>query len=318
MTFEQLTPDMMINAVENASGIHLTGLTSPLPSYINRVYELRSTDGLKLIVKFYRPGRWTREAIFDEHRFVADCSDAEIPVVPPLILENGTTLGEVNNILFALFPKKAGRQLEITSDNDWIRLGSLMARIHCAGQKRKSHSRTVIHPQKSTIDNVNYLCESILPQKFREKYRSIAMRLIDGSAPLFNEIEQIRIHGDLHAGNILNRLDEGLLVIDFDDMAMGPPVQDLWLLLPDHVSKSVLEIELLLEGYEQFRRFDHASIWCIEPLRAMRMIYFLAWCSSQINDYRFRVNFPEWGTDSFWQREINDLAEQVSIAFEEY
>lgn len=318
MTFESLIPEMMINAVENASGIHLTGLTSPLPSYINRVYELRSIDGLKLIVKFYRPGRWTRAAIIEEHQFIIDCNDAEIPVVPPLTLKNGTTLGEIDNILFALYPKRAGRQLEITSESDWVRLGSLAARIHCAGEKRKSHSRIVIHPQRSTLENVNFLCESVLPPKFKERYRSIVMRLIDGSNHMFNEIEQIRIHGDLHAGNILNRLDEGLLVIDFDDMAMGPPVQDLWLLLPDHASQSMREIELLLQGYERFRGFDRASIKCIEPLRAMRMIYFLAWCSSQIDDYRFRTNFPEWGTDSFWQREINDLSEQVSIAFEEY
>jgi Ser/Thr protein kinase RdoA (MazF antagonist) len=108
-------------------------------------------------------------------------------------------------------------------------------------------------------------------------------------------LERIRIHGDCHRGNILDRLEEGLLLIDFDDMAMGPPVQDLWLLLPDRAGKSLHEIELFLQGYERFRSFDRTGLRCIEPLRAMRMVYFLAWCSRQTGDARFRKNFPDWG-----------------------
>jgi Ser/Thr protein kinase RdoA (MazF antagonist) len=142
------------------------------------------------------------------------------------------------------------------------------------------------------------------------------MRLIESSGPLFNDVECIRIQGDCHRGNILNRLDEGLLLIDFDDMAMGPPVQDLWLLLPDRADKSEHEISLFLQGYERFRRFDRRSIRCIEPLRAMRMIYFLGWCSRQIDDAQFKKHFPDWGNDSFWQKEINDLREQLGFVEE--
>jgi Putative homoserine kinase type II (protein kinase fold) len=310
MSFELLTPDEILSAVEHALGIRCTSLTITLPSYINRVYELRAVDGTKLIAKFYRPGRWSREAVEDEHRFVLDCLDSELPVVAPMVLADKNTIGEHAGILFAVYPKRAGRQLEITGDNDWPRLGSLIARLHLSGEKRPAVNRITINPRLSTLHDVEHLCSMAVPQRFREPFRASAGRIIEMSAPLFDDVERIRIHGDCHRGNILDRLEEGLLLIDFDDMAMGPPVQDLWLLLPDRVAQCPHEIELFLEGYERFRTFNRASLRCIEPLRAMRMIYFLAWCGRQMDDFQFRKNFPDWGSDTFWQREINDLREQ--------
>jgi Ser/Thr protein kinase RdoA (MazF antagonist) len=312
MSFELLTAESMLSAVEQATGLRMTGLTSPLPSYINRVYEFRAVDGTKLIAKFYRPRRWTRAAVEDEHRFIKDCSDAEIPVVAPMVLKNGTTLGELDECVFAVYPRRAGRQIEINTDSDWVRLGSLIARIHLAGSKIEAPDRITIDPRISAASDVEHLCAGILPERFREMYRSAAMHILDYGAPLFEATERIRIHGDCHRGNILDRLDEGLLIIDFDDMAMGPPIQDLWLILPDRQAQCRNELELLLQGYERFRKFDRTSLRCIETLRAMRMIYFLSWCSRQIGDFNFRKNFPDWGSDRFWQTEINDLREQLS------
>ena len=315
MTFD-LTPETILGAVERATGLPLTGLISPLPSYINRVYELRTKEGEKIIVKFYRPGRWNTAAIQDEHTFLAELDQAEISVVPPLGLANQTTLETVDATPFAVFPKKAGRQLEINAWEDWIRLGTLVARMHTISSQNAANARITLHPLHSTSEDAEYLCRNVLPPHYIESYRSLLRELIDLSAPLFERAERIRLHGDLHRGNILDRLDEGLLLIDFDDMAMGPPVQDLWLLLPDRAANSRTEIELFLEGYEQFRDFDRDTLACIEPLRAMRMIYFLAWCSRQIDDYQFRSNFPDWGNDSFWRKEINDLQEQMGFVRE--
>lgn len=316
MSFEQLTPDTILSTVESACGVRLTGLTMALPSYINRVYELRAVDGTKLIVKFYRPGRWIREAVEDEHLFLLDCQEAELPVVAPVVLPSGETIADHDGILFSLFPKRSGRQLEITADGDWPRLGSLIGRMHLAGEKRVAAHRITIDPSRSTFADVNHLCSSVIPERMRQQFNTAATKLIDASAPLFEHIKPIRIHGDCHRGNILNRLDEGLLLIDFDDMAMGPPVQDLWLLLPDRAAQSSHEINLFVEGYERFREFDRTSLRCIESLRAMRMIYFLSWCSRQVGDFVFKRNFPDWGSDLFWQHEINDLREQLGFVIE--
>lgn len=310
MNFEQLTPDQMLNAAEEATGTLFTGFTAQLPSYINRVYEFRTQDGAKLIAKFYRPGRWSRDSILDEHTFLQELYEAELPVITPIKLSNGETLGVHDGIHFALFPKRAGRQLEINSFEDWLRLGTLVARIHNVGASNAAKSRVVLSPDQSTRNDLDYL-EKIIPSPYNSSYQKLGNELIDLCTALFDHNNQIRIHGDLHIGNILDRMEEGLLIIDFDDMVMGPAVQDLWLLLPDRLDKSREEVALFIEGYEQFRSFDSRTLRLIEPLRAMRLIYFLGWCSRQIDDHQFRKNFPNWGTDSFWKKEINDLGEQM-------
>ena len=106
------------------------------------------------------------------------------------------------------------------------------------------------------------------------------------------------------------------MIIDFDDMMVGPAVQDLWLLLPDRADHCQRELSLLLRGYEQFRDFNRHTLRLIEPLRAMRIIYFLAWCSHQADDFKFQATYPEWGTDAFWQREVADLSRQLQVIHE--
>ncbi len=310
--FENITPDILIDAVEKATGFPMTGLTAPLPSYINRVYEFQTKDGSRLIGKFYRPGRWSKEALAEEHLFIEDCASDEIPVISPLKLLHGSTLGTVESIHFAVFTKKLGREFEVAEEEDWRRLGRIIARIHIAGSRNKADTRVRLHPEVSTAQDISQLLEGgFISSKHVDAFKEVGQCLIDVSANLFHDVEFIRIHGDCHRGNLLYRPGEGIMVIDFDDMMMGPPVQDLWLLLPDHADKCEKEIELILEGYEMFRAFDRKTLKLIEPLRAMRIIYFLAWCSRQANDFKFKNNFPDWGSDGFWQREINDLNRQM-------
>ena len=133
--FSLLTPDRVLDAVEEGAGQRCTGLIRPLPSYINRVYTVELESGEHVVAKFYRPGRWTREAVLAEHAFVRACAAEEIPVIAPLALSGGETLGEVAGIAFALFPRRGGRPIEPADPGDamWGRLGALLARIHRVG-----------------------------------------------------------------------------------------------------------------------------------------------------------------------------------------
>ena len=90
-------------------------------------------------------------------------------------------------------------------------------------------------------------------------------------------------------------------------------MQDLWLLLPGRMADSRRELTLLLEGYEQFRPFDRRELRLIEPLRLMRMIYYLAWSALQRHDLRFRESFPHWGGAAFWAQEVEDLRTQLRV-----
>lgn len=311
--FEKLTPDTILTAVEQALNVELTGLTSPLNSYINRVFELEATDGTRLIVKFYRPNRWTDDAIVDEHMFILDCEEAEIPVIAPLDLNDSHTVGDVEGIVFAIYPKLHGRMFEFVEDEDWRRLGRLLGRVHRCGSEYDAEHRVILHPAQSTAGHIDTLLdEGFVSPHLEDSFASITNELMDLIEPLFDDAEYIRIHGDCHTANVLHPND-GIMLIDFDDMAMGPPVQDLWMLLPDHVWAARHEVNLVLEGYEDFRPFDHQSLRLIEPLRAMRILYFDAWRSRQVGDPRFAESFPDWGDDSFWQSELNVLQRQLSL-----
>ena len=312
--FEHLVPDVMLTAVESALGVKMTGLATPLPSYINRVYEVQTIEGVRMIAKFYRPNRWSREALQDEHDFVADCAAAEIPVVAPMTLPGGGTIHEADGIYFTIFPKRFGRQLEINNDADWLRVGRLLGRVHVVGSQREAKARTDLHPGQSIATHVNHLIENgFVTPKYEKAFREITTQILDLITGLFDDVEFIRIHGDCHCGNLLDRPGEGIMIIDFDDMMIGPPVQDMWLLLPDRANRCGRETDLLLKGYEQFRSFERHTLRLIEPLRAMRIIYFLAWCSRQVNDHKFRTTYPEWGSDAFWGREVNDLTIQLQV-----
>lgn len=309
--FDNLTPDRILDAIETGMDCQLTGLTAPFPSYINRVYELQTVGGESLVAKFYRPGRWNRAALQDEHDFVLDCAAEEIPVVAPMRLADGDTIGECDGMLHAVFPKKSGREMELHADEGWLRLGRLVGRIHLAGIGREAPNRLRMHPESTTIPEINMLLDGgFMSMHQAARFRDVTGRIVEIAMREFEGIELQRIHGDCHRANILERPGEGLMVIDFDDMVMGPAVQDIWLLLPGHANDARHEINLILEGYGQFMDFDDRQLRLVEILRAMRIIYFLSWCSTQVDDFKFQANFPDWGSEMFWQREIADLEHQ--------
>jgi Ser/Thr protein kinase RdoA (MazF antagonist) len=313
-SFDALSPQAAISAVEHAYGRRLDATMESYPSYVNRVYGLRTEDGERLVVKFYRPGRWQAQAILEEHRFILDCADDEIPVIPPLPGLDGQTLQETGVFRFALFPRVGGRDFEPEADDDLLRLGGLLGRCQAVGARRQAVARVRCRPDTLTAGFVRELLEEAQVHTScaaeLEDICSVTLRLI---TPLFEGVPLTRIHGDCHRGNIINRPGQGLAIIDFDDMMSGPAVQDIWLMLPGYASESRRELELLLEGYERFTPFDRGTLRLIEPLRFMRMIYFLAWRARQREDYWFRASFPDWGTKAFWITETEDLKVQAEV-----
>jgi len=183
-----------------------------------------------------------------------------------------------------------------------------------AAASKKAEHRITLGPEDSTRQDVEYLLSGdTLSMTQKKKFNDVCNEIISISTPLFDSAETFRIHGDCHLKNIITRPGEGLMVIDFDDMMNAPPVQDLWLLLPDHLNNARKEINLLIEGYEKFRDFDMRTLKLIEPLRAMRIIYYLAWCARQYQDYQFKTLFPDWGSELFWMKEVSDLEKQLAV-----
>ncbi len=310
--FHDLTPDRVVGLAEQALAIRCTNLYRPLNSYINRVCELETEDGAGLIAKFYRPGRWSRAALQDEHDFLLELAAREIPVVAPLPLRNSGTLGVAGDMYFALFPKKGGRSFDEYNEDQWLELGRLLGRTHAVGAGRRPGARISMAPDASTRDQVDYILgHDCIPGDLVGRFIELTAALINEIGPLFVDTEKIRIHGDCHFANLIYRPDESFYLIDFDDMALGPPVQDLWMLLPGHLEDSLMEIDLFLEGYETFRDFDRRSLRLVEPLRAMRYIHYIAWCAHQVVEDGVSRVMPDFGSRHYWERELLDISDQL-------
>lgn len=310
--FHELTPDVVIAIVEGALGVRCTNLFRPLNSYINRVYELEREDGGGLVAKFYRPGRWSRQALLDEHEFMRELVASEVPVIAPLPLLGGGTLGSHGAMHFAIYPKKSGRVFDEYTDEQWLELGRLIGRVHAVGARLHPRDRITMAPDRSTRSQVDYiLAGGFIPPDLVGRFRDLAGTFVEETAPLFHGIEMIAIHGDCHVSNLIYRPGESFYVIDFDDMAIGPPVQDFWMLLPGYRGDSLAEIDIFLEGYETFRPFDRRSLRLIGPLRAMRFIHYMAWCAHQVAEDGHSRVAPDFGTPGYWLRELGDLEQQM-------
>ncbi|MCU0641744.1 MAG: serine/threonine protein kinase [Candidatus Margulisbacteria bacterium] len=305
-----LTHDAVFNAVEQTLGRKLSNVLRQRNSYINRVYEVEEHDSReRLIVKFYRPGRWAKEQILEEHAFLAELAAKEVPVIPPLIF-NGATLHFFSSMFYALFPKKGGRSLDEFNQEGWQEIGRHVARIHQAGALHRSSTRVTWRPAAATRQHQQTLnASSFLPPDFRAAFD----RTIDGflakADPLFDTPDQLLLHGDLHKGNLIHRPNEGILIVDFDDACFGPAIQDLWMLLPGGLEHVEEELGWLLKGYETFRPFDRRTLRLVPALRGMRLVHFAAWLAIQSNEPDFGVHFPESGNARYWKELIADLQE---------
>jgi len=174
-----------------------------------------------------------------------------------------------------------------------------------------------LHPQISTVTDIDFLIDGgFVTKENRAYFKDLCYQIVDAISPMFEGVQYLRIHGDCHRGNLIERPGEGLMVIDFDDMMTGPAVHDIWLMLPDHYTRARREVDLILSGYEEFREFDYSSLKLIEPLRFMRIIYYLAWCARQADDLDFRRDHPDWGNDNFWSGELTDLRHQFQVIME--
>ncbi len=127
--FIHLTPERVLDAVETG-GLTPTGLCYPLNSFENRVYEVELEDKSRVVAKFYRPGRWSREQILEEHQLVQALDHAEIPVCTVQPFPDGETLKTIDRVYYALSPRRGGRAPDELTTMDAQRLGMWLGRMH--------------------------------------------------------------------------------------------------------------------------------------------------------------------------------------------
>jgi Ser/Thr protein kinase RdoA (MazF antagonist) len=317
--FYEIGPEDILKAVD-CLGLRSTGRILQLNSLENRVYQVEieleeeSTNPSDhfVIIKFYRPGRWTKNQILDEHTFLFDLREQEIPVIAPLKI-NGTSLFELKSIYYALFPKKGGRIPDEFDEEASLNLGRLLGRVHLVGAKAVSQYRIKMNPDTFGKQNIQFLLDKkLIHPQIETSYLKTWEGIEKLISPLFQNLTIQRIHGDCHRGNILYAKD-GFSLVDFDDMVMGPKVQDLWLIFPGRDEETLKLRDEFLIGYDEFNNFDYSSLKLIEPLRTLRFIHFSAWIGKRIDDPSFQRAFPYYGTIEYWNGQLKDLQDQLEL-----
>ncbi|WP_342052261.1 MULTISPECIES: serine/threonine protein kinase [unclassified Cupriavidus] len=324
-----LTPERILDALES-TGLRSDGRLLALNSYENRVWQIGIEDAAPVIAKFYRPGRWTDAAIVEEHAFVRELADTEIPAVPPLALaaEAGTppsTLHVHDGFRFAVFPRCGGREpaLDVAETREW--LGRFIGRIHAVGARQPFASRPAIDIETFGVAPRDWLlAHDCVPGDLLAPWRAAVDLALDGVRRCYEragDVRMLRLHGDCHRGNVLwidaddarGRGVPGPHFVDFDDSRMGPAVQDLWMLLEGDRAAMQDQLADIVAGYEDFAEFETRELWLVEALRTLRLIHYSAWLASRWRDPAFPAAFPWFGRARYWQDRILELREQIAL-----
>jgi Ser/Thr protein kinase RdoA (MazF antagonist) len=313
--FALLTPDCIMDALEHV-GLYCDGRLLALNSYENRVYQIGIEESSPVVTKFYRPGRWSNAAILEEHGFLRELAEAELPVIPPLALGADTTLHAFEGFRFSVFPRQGGRVPEVNDSNTLRQIGRLLGRLHAIGALQTYRERPTLNIRSFGEESLEYLSACpFIPAELREIYLGVAAQALTGVRRCYERAgsaRHLRLHGDCYPGNLLWS-DDGPHFVDFDDSRSGPAVQDLWMLLSGDRPDMERQLADLLTGYQVFFEFDTRELYLIEALRTLRLIHYSAWLAKRWDDPAFPAAFPWFDTPRYWQDRILELREQIAL-----
>ncbi|RJT23823.1 serine/threonine protein kinase [Buttiauxella izardii] len=309
--FQTLHPDTIMDALFE-QGIRVDSGLTALNSFENRVYQFQDEDRKRYVVKFYRPHRWSPEQIEEEHQFALELQADEVPLAAPLHF-NGQTLLRHHGFMYAVFPSLGGRQYETDNLDQMEWVGRYLGRIHQTGRRKLFAARPDIGLSEYLFEPRELFEHThLIPSALKQNFLKATDALIEEvKLRWHSDFQPLRLHGDCHPGNILWR--DGPLFVDLDDARNGPAIQDIWMLLNGDKAEQRMQLEMIIEAYEEFAPFNSDEISLIEPLRAMRMVYYLAWIIRRWDDPAFPRNFP-WITDEdYWRTQTATFTEQLRV-----
>ena len=244
--FAHLTQSLILDASE-AFGLEPNSSLYPLNSYENRVYYVGIEQNTPVVCKIYRPDRWSAEQIKEELNFIEELAADEQAVIAPLMSNDDNRLSQLFDYAgfhFAFWPLKSGHPIELANPEQLYLVGQKLGRLHYKGQNRLFEYRPTLH----LYDSVNQCCQDLLnsaflPNELKADFANLCSDIIDcfqTIQPLYDQCKKIRVHGDLHAGNILIR-DQEVFIVDFDDSINAPAICDIWMLLSGNQQEQKLQ-----------------------------------------------------------------------------
>ena len=303
-----------------ASGFAGDGRLQALGSYENRVYLIGIEDAAPVVAKFYRPARWSDDAIGEEHEFVAELAAREIPVVAPLAF-GGATLHTSGIFRFAVYPRCGGRAPELDQRETLEWMGRFLGRIHAVGALASFRHRPALDARTFGIEPRDWLLahDFIPPDLMRRlaEHRGTGARrrtaLLTIAPATCDRCGFMATATPAMCCGSSTASTRGPHFVDFDDARMGPAVQDLWMLLSGDRADMTRQLGHVLAGYEDFPAFDSRELHLVEALRTLRLLHYSAWLAQRWDDPAFPAAFPWFNTQRYWQDRILELREQVAL-----
>ncbi len=313
-TFVALTPADCAEVLETLGVPRCEGISYESPE--NRVFGFG-----EVVLKFYRPGRWSCAALQDEVQFLEDLREAQIPFVRPI--SNVGTWRGIHYLAYEAIAEPFKEDPTVLQEDEVRKMVHTVARIHDVGARRTAPNRPSFDPTGMCEGFFEVICNAgFLPTSLQNRYREVLDRLLARFAEL-GDIPVQRIHGDSSSGNALWRAD-GPVFLDLDDFLVGPVAIDVSLLsaswrldsLPvsmDRRERRAIQHQLVLDMYREVRPFP-AQWEAVFPLvRGCRGVEFDAWFSARWNEPGFAEHYedddiskPQW-----WEQAIEGLERAV-------
>jgi Ser/Thr protein kinase RdoA (MazF antagonist) len=214
-----------------------------------------------------------------------------------------------------VFPCRGGRIFEVDNLDQLEWMGRFIGRIHAVSSQANFQYRPSFNTDELLLQARETILQSnYVPRGLLTAFTTILDQVIAVAVEQYlpaNNMTQIRLHGDCHAGNILWR-DEGPHFVDLDDCRTGPAIQDLWMMLSGDRQQQLLQLDTLLMGYDEFFTFETEQLILVESLRTMRLVNYMAWLCKRWQDPAFPQSFPWFNTEKYWEQQILMLKEQMS------
>ena len=292
-------------------GLAPDGRLFALNSYENRVYQLGAGDE-QLVLKFYRPARWSDAQIAEEHQFTAELAEAELPVAAPLTIEARRCFSTASSAL-RLSPGCAGAPRSSMRPR---RGRSSAGRWH--GYIRSARGGRSRYARVSASQRLGWEARA---QVLRERVAARGLRsATPRSAGAAREVEAVFDAGrrrarDPHSRRLPPRESAveraGSGVVDLDDCAMGPRVQDLWMMLSGSAAEQQRPVARAPGGLPAVRRLRLPGSPPDRAAAGLRMMHHAAWVVHRWADPAFPRAFPWFGEARYWEGYLRDLMEQI-------
>lgn len=259
----------------------------------NTMFQLQTSDGKRYVLRIYSDEETTlRENQAEMFWLDALKRDTDLRIAEPVKRRDGNYItlarvpgvpGERRCVLFKWVP---GRPLENTLNAvTYHKLGHTSAKLHNHAEtlnplpphiQPKKWDKVFYYPDEPVVYNTVNYCHLFPPERVALLNEVIARANTVFAQLYAHPDQQILIHGDLHYWNVHLYRGE-LYVLDFEDVMLGYPVQDIAVTLSYGRQRERYREwrEAFVQGYMRVRSWPTDGERVIETLMAARSVMFV-------------------------------------------